>query len=180
MDKNMVILVIGPSGVGKSECGKYAEVVIPDCHFFDLDEIVSKRSGTRADLLLGRIGPDAFLDFCKTEVDAISKSYIQGIAVVAVGAGALQSLRAGAWLSQHPGPTLAVFAPAEEVRRRPRNQHRRIEEFKATEFSQHRQGLYEAAKCKVIVAGLTVEEARVRFSDKIRDLFTKRDGSIST
>jgi shikimate kinase len=177
----MVILVIGPSGVGKSDYGRRAAEVIPDCRFFDLDDLVSQRSGTRASQLLGQIGNDAFLDLCQYEVDDISRSCTQGIAVVAVGAGALQSDRVGAWLSRHVGPTIAVVAPPDEVytRGRERNRNRTLEQFTATEYSRRRQGLYQTAKHQFKVAGLPVDEARVRFSDMIHNLFTKRDGSIS-
>lgn len=177
----MVILVIGPSGVGKSDYGRHAAEVIPDCHFFDLDDLVSQRSGIRASQLLGQIGNDAFLNRCRQDVQAISQSCAEGIAIVAVGAGALQSGHVDAWLSRHVGPTIAVVAPPDEVFKRggERNRNRNLQQFTATEYSPHRQGLYEAAKYHCNVAGLAVEEARVRFSGMISNLFTKRDGSIS-
>jgi shikimate kinase len=177
----MVILVIGPSGVGKSDYGGHAAQVIPDCRFFDLDALVSQRAGVRASQLLGQIGHDAFLDRCQQEMAAITQSRTQGIAIVVVGAGVFDSGRFGAWLSGHAGPTIAVVAPPDEVYRRggERNRNRTLEQFTATEYSQRRQSLYKAAKYQFDVAGLQVNEARVRFADRVRSLLTMRDGSIS-
>ena len=177
----MVILVIGPSGVGKSDYGRHAANVIPDCRFFDLDELVSQRSRTPASQLLGQIGNDAFLGRCQQEVDAISQSCTQDVAVVAVGAGALQSGHVGAWLSRHVGLTMAVVAPPAEVYRRggDRNRNRTLEQFIATEYSQHRQRLYETAKCRCCVTGLSVEEAKNRFADIIRKLVMQSHGETA-
>jgi shikimate kinase len=174
----MVILVIGPSGVGKSDYGKHAAATIPGCQFFDLDSLVRGRAGMPASKLLPQIGNDAFLDRCRQEVDVLMQSCTAQVVVVAVGAGALQSGRAGAWLSQHQGPTIAVVASPDEVYRRGgvRNQNRTLDEFSATEYSQHRRRLYEIARHQCCVTGLTAGEARNRFGDLIRNLATNRKG----
>ena len=168
----MVILVIGPSGVGKSDYGKHAKETVPGCQFFDLDSLVSKRAEMPASQLLPQIGNDAFLDCCQQEVDTLLLSCPESVVVVAVGAGALQSDRAGAWLSRHPGPMIAVVAAPDEVYRRgdERNQNRTLDQFIATEYSQHRQSLYKTAKYQCCVTGLSLEEARNRFTDMIGSL----------
>lgn len=168
----MVVLVIGPSGVGKSDYGEYAKKMVPGCLFFDLDSLVRKRVGMSVGQLLPQIGNDAFLDCCQQEVDALLQSCPESVAVVAVGAGALQSYRAGAWLSRHPGPTIAVVAAPDEVYRRggKRNQNRTLYQFIATEYSQHRQSLYKTAKHQCCVTGLSLEEARNHFTDMIGSL----------
>jgi shikimate kinase len=179
---SMVILVIGPSGVGKSDYGEHAAKVVPDCRFFDLDALVSRRAGIPASQLLGQKGSDAFLRSCQQEVDDISHSCTQGIAVVAVGAGALESGSVGDWLSRHAGPTIAVVAPPDEVYRRggPRNIDRSLERFTQTEYSPRRKGLYyKSSTYQLDVAGLPLEEARIRFACLIRDKFAKTDGSTS-
>ena len=168
----MVVLIIGPSGVGKSDYGKYANEAVPQCQFFDLDNLVSQRAGTPAGQLLPRIGKDAFLDRCRQEVDALLQCCPKSVAVVAVGAGALESHCAGPWLSRHPGPTIAVVAAPDEVYRRggKRNRNRTLGKFIAAEYSQHRQSLYKTAKYQCCVTGLSLEEARNRFTDMIGSL----------
>jgi shikimate kinase len=171
----MVILVIGPSGVGKSDYGKYAQETLPGCRFFDLDSLVHKRAGTPVSQLLPQIGNDAFLKRCQHEVDVLLQSCLESIAIIAVGAGALQSGHAGAWLLHHPDPTIAVVASPDEVYRRggERNRNRTLEQFTETEYSQHRQSLYEAAKYQCCVTGLSLEEARNHFTNMIGGLLEK-------
>lgn len=173
----MVVLVIGPSGVGKSDYGKHVERMNPKCRFFDLDRLVRERVGERVSQLLPRIGNDAFLELCQQEVTALSESCNESVAVVAVGAGALQSNLAGSWLSYHPDPTIAIIANSVEVYQRggKRNQGRPFEEFFETEYSQYRQSLYKAAKYQCCVTGLSVEEARNCFADLIHRLVMEED-----
>ena len=170
--QDRVILVIGPSGVGKSDYGQHAAKMVPGCRFFDLDSLVGKRSGTPASQLLPQIREDAFLHRCQQEVEAQLQSCTEGVAVVAVGAGALQSGEAHAWLSRYPGPTIAVVAAAEEVYRRggPRNSNRDLSEFKRVEYSEYRERLYHTAKYQCCVTGLLVEKARNHFTKLIRKL----------
>jgi shikimate kinase len=167
-----VILVVGPSGAGKSDYGRHAAKAVPRCEFFDLDGLVGKRSGTPASQLLPKIGNDAFLHRCQQEIEALQNSRTETAAIVAVGAGALQSDQAHAWLSGYPGPTVAVLAPNTEVYSRgsERNRNRSLEEFTATEYSERRQRLYETAKYRCCVGGLSVEAARGQFTDLIRGL----------
>ena len=168
----MIALVIGPSGVGKSDYGSHAAKVIPMCHFFDLDELVRERSNMPVVQLLPQIGNDTFLGLCQREVADLLQSRNGGIAIIAVGAGGLQSVNAGSWLSQHPGPTIVVIASPDEVYRRggPRNKDRDLDQFTKTEYSQHRRNLYKTAKYKCDVTGLSAEDARIRFVELIRSL----------
>lgn len=179
--EDRVILVIGPSGVGKSDYGQHAAKVVPRCRFFDLDSLVSRRSCTPASKLLPQIGNDAFLCCCQQEVEALLQSCTEGVAVVAVGAGALQSNQAHAWLAGHPGPTIAVVATAEEVYARGgrRNSDRTIEAFKKVEYAGHRKLLYNAAEHQCCVTGLSVEKARNHFTNLIRKLIIQSHGETA-
>jgi shikimate kinase len=179
--QDRVILVIGPSGVGKSDYGQHAASAVPGCRFFDLDTLVGERSGMPASQLLPQINNDAFLHCCQQEVEALMQSCTEGIAVVAVGAGALQSDEADAWLAGYSGPTIAVVADAEEVYRRggKRNSDRTIEDFQKVEYSEHRQRLYDTAKYQCCVTGLSLKEARNRFTDMIRKLIMQSHGETA-
>jgi len=166
----LLILLIGPSGVGKSDYGEHVSKTIPECQFFDLDSLVRDRSGTPVSQLLPQVGNDRFLELCQQEVNALLKSNDDVFSIVAVGAGALQSDHALAWLTQHPGPTLAIVAAPEEVYKRggKRNHDRTLGEFIAIEYSETRKSLYDSAEHLCSVTGLSVEEARNRFTDMIR------------
>jgi shikimate kinase len=163
--------------VGKSDYGQHAKSVIHCCCFYDLDDLVSRRSGMPAAIhLLFRIRKDSFLQCCMQEVDAITDSCTQGIAVVAVGAGALESCRASVWLSAYPDPTIAVYAQPDEVYKRGgwRNQNRSIEKFKETEYSPYRQSLYRNAKYQCDVTELSLDQARAHFVCKINEILQGR------
>ncbi len=93
----------------------------------------------------------------------------EGIAIVAVGAGALESPHAREWLSQYPGPTVAVVAAPEEVHRR-RSLNRALAQFREVEYSSRRQELYASAKFQCPVTGLSLDQAQTRFADLIRQV----------
>src|SRR5260370_22107258 len=133
----MVTLVIGPSGVGKSDYGRHAMEAIPKCQFLDLDRLVREKSGTPVSQLLPQIGEDAFHALCRQAVGEIMESCTADITIVAVGAGALESPHATDWISGHQGPTVALVADPDEVYRRgrERNRDRPFEAFFKTEHS---------------------------------------------
>ena len=166
----MLILVVGPSGVGKSTLGEYAEQKIANCQFFDLDRLVKGRTGRSTDELLPEIGNDAFLALCRKEVDLLSDERLDGLCIVAIGAGALQSCHALEWLRQHS--TLAITAPAEEVYSRggKRNENRTLKEFEQTEYSPYRIQIYDSADYKLAVDGLSESQAKDGFLELIESL----------
>lgn len=176
----MIILVIGPSGVGKSDYGEYAQKTLQGCQFFDLDSLVRKQKKIPVSQLLPKIGNDAFLKCCQHEVDALFKSYLESTAIVAVGAGALQSRHASGWLSCHPGPTIAVIASPDEVYKRggKRNCDRSLAQFTETEYSQARWDLYNAAKYQCCVTGLSLEDARNHFKNMVDGLLKNSQSRI--
>ena len=167
-----VILLIGPSGVGKSDYDRFAAQQIPACRFADLDELVGQEWNIPASVMLPQIGNDQFRDRCEQEVRKIAASESDGSALVAVGAGALQSAGSGIWVSGHYGLTIAVVASSEEVfgRGGARNVRRTITQFHETEYSQHRQQLYGKAAHRCDVTGLSLDEARQKFVGMVRKL----------
>jgi shikimate kinase len=166
----MLILLVGPSGVGKSKLGEYAGQKIANCQFFDLDKLVKVRIGRSTGELLRKIGNDAFLDLCCKEVDVLCDKCLDGLCIVAVGSGALQSYHALEWLRQHS--TLAITAPAEEVYKRggERNRNRTLEEFEQTEYSPNRIQIYDSADYRLVVNGLKEQQARDRFLELMESI----------
>jgi shikimate kinase len=166
----MIILVIGPSGVGKSASGESAAQEIPSCQFFDVDAIVSKKSGMPASQLLGQKGPDAFFSVCRHEIEKIAQSSGGRTAIMAVGAGALVSHLARGFLSCFSTRTIALVAAADEVYKRggQRNQARTLQQFKDTEYSPYRLDLYRNAKYQCDVTGLSLDKTKARFIGLIK------------
>jgi len=174
----MMVLVVGPSGVGKSELGQCAEHQIVGCQFYDLDNLVKKSTGISTGELLPNIGNDAFLELCQEEVNALGCKCSDQLCVVAVGAGAPQSSDALEWLRCHS--TVAVTASAEEVYKRggPRNKDRSFEQFKQTEYSEDRNRIYESAEHKLDVDGLSLQQAKERFVELIESILNQPFGSV--
>lgn len=166
-----LIVVIGPSGVGKTTYGQRAATDIERCQFVDLDAAVSASKGCPAGDLLPRIGADRFSDVSRDVLLAISGTLQAGqTIIVAVGAGSLESSRAESWLFR--GPTITVTAKPEQVFARggARNAHRDLAQFEATEFSSARQRLYRRADCTLDVSDLGLEDAQARFTQLVRGL----------
>jgi hypothetical protein len=86
------------------------------------------------------------------------------------------SCGAGAWLSAHPGPTIAVVASEEEVYKRGWEVNRTgpFPLFKAIEYSAARQALYQSAKYQCNVTGLSLDKARAKFVSKINEILRGR------
>lgn len=173
----MVILAIGPSGVGKTDYCEYAGTTVGRCRAYDLDKMVSEYYGEAASALLPRVGnDDDFLRLCRAQVESLSEFRSRNIAAVAVGAGALQSRMAVAWLDAHPGPTIAILAPPEEVYDRGgnRNANRSVDQYINVEYSGHRLKLYERSSHTCDVTGLTVDKARRVFAAKIAQILAEQ------
>jgi hypothetical protein len=147
----VVVLVVGPSGVGKSECGKHAGDSIEGCSFYDLDALIRERSGMQVTKFHLQVGDDGFLDHCRQAVGALMASCTDGIAVVAVGAGALQSLKA-------------------KERGGRRNIDRTFDAFYETEYSKRRLDIYSVPRYTCSVAGLSLEEAKGRFVEVVKGI----------
>jgi len=150
----MIVLLIGPSGVGKTTYGKYASTSVSDCCFYDLDERVKEHTGKGA-LQLFRKGPDSLLEACKSIVDALAARCAERLCLVAVGAGALQSERALEWLRGRV--SIAILAPPEEVqKRRELWRQKGLEAFKHSEYSPDRLQIYDAATHQLCVGGVAI------------------------
>lgn len=166
----MMLLIVGPSGVGKSTLGLGAKNGIALYEFQDLDNLVKSRTGKSAGKLLPEIKNDAFLELCRHEVIVLETKYSSKLCAVAVGAGALQSDHALEWLSGYQ--TLAITAPAGEVFARggERNKNRTLAQFEETEYSSRRLEIYDSAAHKVAVDGLSIQQAQQKFDLAIESI----------
>jgi|GEM_PF-5163707 len=172
----MIVLLIGPSGVGKSSCGEYASQNLSSCEFHDLDDLVAKATGSTACLVLREQGNDGFIEICQrilSKIETEPRNKVK-LSLVAVGAGALQSHRANEWLKRYT--TVLVSAPEAEVfNRNPLGRERNYLEFCRTEYSSRRQSIYNAATHKIFVGGLTKNDAQSEVLKYLRDEILHQD-----
>jgi adenylate kinase len=154
-----MILVYGPSGVGKTAAFRFAMGRVCNAEFTSLDDVAAdfgRRNGTisygqGAGDLLPKLGADKFLQIAiKAAKERLEASQGQDV-VLDIGAGFLESPLAGAWLSSCE---CVVFEASPEVvyarhlSRLPR-EVRTIEHYTAQEFSPRRRAYYALANHRV-------------------------------
>ena len=115
-----LILIFGPSGIGKSTAMRYARRVLPDVAFVPLDglardlgrerEIISGNQGVCE--LLKKLGANRFLELAIDSANRLTEKSEEGPAAIDVGAGFLDARRVGSWLAAH---TNVVFAASPTV-----------------------------------------------------------------
>lgn len=157
----MLLVLIGPSRVGKSTLGRYATDVLPRCLFYDLDALIAEETSERVSVLLPRIGNQAFLVHCRQALATLEQTVAasSSLCLVAVGTGCLQATdEATGWLGEHA--TIAITAPPAEVSTR---DHVKGRDLVSTEYSAARQALYQRATYQFSVAGLAQDAARQSF-----------------
>ncbi len=170
----MVVLVIGPSGIGKSSALKFAEVAIQSCVFASLDDLARDRGRS-----LKIIGPDEGVNalrqklgddnqFLRVAIEAVTEfagSIPDRHHVIDVGAGFLDADAVADWLRQHI--LIALVAPAEIVHARikqARGDPRTLEQYKAQEFSTFRKALYRQAVYTINADCTSAEQLGGRFA----------------
>lgn len=161
----MVVLLVGPSGVGKSSLGRFACEGLPNCEFYDLDDLIKKNNaGESASSVLKRLGADGFFDQSRRAILQVEANCIDQVCVVAVGAGTLQSPQCREFLEKFP--TISIWAPPEEVLcRNPLGRGREITEYKSTEYSTYRERIYKDSRFQFPVSGLDETTAKQKFAE---------------
>jgi shikimate kinase len=167
----MAVLVVGPSGVGKSSALHYAAQSLGKCRFASLDDL-ARDLGRERGLIGGsegvitlrqQLGDDD--QFLRLGIDAVERLERQdgGFLIVDVGAGFLDAPTVGAWLRHRT--SVALLAPCEVVHRRivqARADQRSLTEYAAQEYSERRRALYAHA-IYTVNADCTLTELGVRF-----------------
>jgi shikimate kinase len=160
----MLILLIGPSGVGKTKLGEYAGKTL-NFKFYNLDEYIKPKINC-----WDNGWQEKYFDYSRQEVEKI-KSENNDYSIVDVGAGTIDSKRSRDWLKNFK--TISITAPSKEVFER--NKYwRDFTGFKEREYSSYRRRIYDSASFKFQVDGLNLEKAKQKFSEFLKTEVLKK------
>jgi shikimate kinase len=150
----MPLLVIGPSGVGKSSALQFVARSVDECRFRCLDGL-ARDLGRERGLIGENEGVNALRqklrdddEFLRLGRDAIERlePVDGGLLIVDVGAGFLDATSVSEWLRRQT--SVALLAPCEVVHRRivqSRADQRSLSEYADQEYSEQRRALYAQA-----------------------------------
>jgi shikimate kinase len=157
----MLLYLIGPSGVGKTSCGRHAACVFPRVRFESLDKLCK---GHEFDWIA-----------CRRALDDLEATTVPLLTVIIdIGAGTQTRPELVQYLAARAENTILLHAPPEEViRRNPLGPNRDILEFRQTEYASRRL-LYQVARRVVDVTGLTIGSARHKFVELLSSYFLLR------
>jgi shikimate kinase len=156
---NGIVLLLGPSGIGKSTAMESAKRIVLKTAFVDLDQLAENRGrmqgligpGESAEKLLVSKGPNAFLQFGIDAASEFTARAVEHAVVIDVGAGFLAADQIGAWLNQHASVAFMSPMPVayERMKLRRPSDPRRFGDYVAQEFSAARKKLYESTTYQI-------------------------------
>jgi len=153
----MTIYLIGPSGVGKSHCARYAATVLKAEHR-ELDELCA--------------GHQFNWTVCNKALDEIEREARtnQAFHIIDIGAGTQCLPELQQYLESRHQRVVLIYAPPPEVIRRNPMPTRSSEEYEQTEFKT-RERLYSTADHIVDVSGNSPDDAKARLAGFIGTSF---------
>ena len=154
-----IVLVIGPSGVGKSTAILHCESsgLLTGWRFLDLDDLVAQENGCSAGELLLKVGNDEFFNRCKSAADNATQSLMENYIIV-VGAGTLLSCMAIDWIRNHC--SVLITAEEYECYRRDKGRagvERTVYQYNKSEFSEVRKAIYNSATFTINTTNMTLD-----------------------
>jgi hypothetical protein len=166
----VIVLLVGPSQVGKTSTYKAVQDRFPGCVFEHLDGLASSWAIRHSWIKQESVG--LLREFCQPNDDLFLAIGLQAIAdlaaredgkhlVIDIGAG-FQQASYSARLPMLFPTVLLIADPKVAFKRRPekeRQNRRTLEDYTACEFSPHRRRLYDACQYKIDTAHLTREQA---------------------
>lgn len=158
----MKVLLIGPSGVGKTTCGRAACALL-GLSFCDLDERLEAELGP----LIPFLATGGWSQFMRASARAILYATES---VIAVGAGTQHGDGAAQVLKLYP--TICLYAPAAEVMwHKPVGIRLGLESFASQEYSPARMAIYKNATQTLDLTMTGQQQATDRLSDVLRLAF---------
>lgn len=158
-----MILVYGPSGIGKTTAIRAVSPEIRRAVFASLDDVTAD-FGRRHDLIrhdqgagdmLPKLGADDFLAMGIKAAEELAEQNRGRFVVLDVGAGFLESESAGPWLSSRASIVFEASPEVAYARLRERNpgDSRTLECYSGGEFSPKRRRYYALARHRVDAGG---------------------------
>jgi shikimate kinase len=177
------VLVIGPSGVGKSAALRFAETSVSDCHFSSLDDLAQdrgralKKIGSKEEVndLRSKLNDDdEFLRLGVEAVDELVAGVLRRHHVIDIGAGFMDAAAIADWFRQH---TLIALLASPEVThariKQARDDKRTLEQYKAQEFSPARKALYGQAVYTINAECKSPEELGCRLTSLLLGILNR-------
>ena len=168
---DMIVLVVGPSGVGKSSTCDLAARHFPQVVFRDLDGLAARYGfekgiiqEVRASQLFGKIGPERYLEVGLQSINKLTAEFPNKHLVIDVGAGFQVAPNAIKLHLEYP--IIAITASLDAAYQRivqNREDKRSINHDKRDEFSPHRVAVYNSAQHKIDTTDATPEQSGVEF-----------------
>ena len=154
------LLIIGPSGIGKTSISHAVRDRLDECSVYCLDrEVEIKYAINSISEYFVHVGPSQFLKSCIEVTEQIKQECQSEICLIDVGAGALEAGdESKNWLSRNR--TIALFASRDElVLRDPLAGKRTPASYIETEFSNNRMAIYQQADYKINLSGKDFEQS---------------------
>jgi shikimate kinase len=183
---NKIVLIVGPSGVGKTAASQAVKPAFPELVFDDLDGLAARWAHSKGwidqanvHLLRQTIGnDDLFLVRGLEAINDLAKRSLDRSIVIDVGAG-FQVATPARYLCECHSCITITAAPEVAFKRirEERNDRRTLQEYINEEFNPHRTSVYDSSQHRIDTTNLTLEQTTQQLTDILRQILGSSAGS---